>query len=99
MRMVLYAPNGIPELDIPAGSVVTWYPFERRYAVTVERGYDHGVLLNQLEMGTIEDVTPSTSSEERQERRRAVASLRWQCPRRESDRAPRPPQAPLRLVP
>jgi hypothetical protein len=98
MKMVLYSEHGLPELDIPPDAFIVWYPFERRYSVHLERGYDHGVLLNQFESGRLEDVTPSSSSGDLQLRRRAVAALAASAPA-PSRPAPTPqPPEPLKLV-
>lgn len=43
--------DGIPDLGIPPKAWVFWWPSQRRYSYHVQCGYDHGVILNQLELG------------------------------------------------
>lgn len=50
-RIQVWFENGLPELGIPPQSWVFWWPWEGRYTYVVERGYDHGVILNQIESG------------------------------------------------
>lgn len=55
---VFLAPEGIPELSVPPGSVVLLWVFQRRWAHYLDRPYDHGVLWNRYEDGSLIPVLP-----------------------------------------
>jgi hypothetical protein len=55
---VLQSPGGIPELGVPPGAFVLWWPTQMRWVLYEPKSYDHGVILNQLMLDNLVEVTP-----------------------------------------
>ncbi len=80
---VFYSPTGIPELGIPAGSVVMLW-IGVKYSYLVQGGYDHAVIWNHFEAGNLAEVTPGPGLE-------TPMSIALNSP---TDRPPSPPEGP-----